>query len=190
MKAVILNGRLTGDSQLDDVERILIGELEEAGWKARSFPLRNMNIRPCIGCFGCWVETPGQCKIDDDSRELARSFIGSNLVIFLTPVTFGGYSSELKKGLDRCICIVSPFFERIDGEVHHQKRYLSYPSLLGLGVQSREDPESSRLFGALVHRNAINMHSPEDASVVLLRSEEMENMRAKLRLGFERLEVA
>ena len=22
-------------------------------------------IRPCIGCFGCWVKTPGQCVIHD-----------------------------------------------------------------------------------------------------------------------------
>ena len=90
-----------------------------------------MEIRPCIGCFGCWVQTPGECLIDDAARQIAPAIIGSDLVIYLTPVTFGGYSSELKKALDRCICLILPFFTKIDGEMHHKPRYDRYPGCSG-----------------------------------------------------------
>lgn len=84
--------------------------------------------------------------IDDMGRDIARSFIRSDLAIFLSPVTFGGYSSELKKGLDRSIGLMMPFFTKIGGEVHHKARYKKYPSLMGIGVLSKKDEESERIF--------------------------------------------
>ncbi|MHA2001037.1 MAG: hypothetical protein ACTSVU_02975 [Promethearchaeota archaeon] len=56
-------------------------------------------------------------------------------MIYFTPITFGGYSSTLKKALDRQICILSPYFRKVNGEIHHKKRYNKYPSLIGIGYQ-------------------------------------------------------
>lgn len=39
-----------------------------------------------------------------------------------------------KKGLDRLIGLVSPFFTKIAGETHHRPRYDRYPALLAVGV--------------------------------------------------------
>jgi len=50
-----------------------------------------------MGCFGCWNKTPGTCVMKDDSAKIAKAVVNSDLLIFLTPITFGGYSSELKK---------------------------------------------------------------------------------------------
>ena len=27
-------------------------------------------IHPCIGCFGCWVKTPGKCVIHDGYKDV------------------------------------------------------------------------------------------------------------------------
>ncbi len=58
---------------------------------------------------------PGECARDDDGRRVAREVIRSNLAVFLTPVTFGGYSSVLKGAVDRLIPLGSPFFARVGG---------------------------------------------------------------------------
>jgi len=118
--------------------------------------------------------------VDDSAREIARRFIQSDLVVFLTPLTFGGYSSGLKKALDRIICLVSPLFMRIDGEVHHRPRYERYPRLLGLGVLRQADDESEGIFHTLVSRNAINMHAPAQGSAVILSSWERQRIQDKV----------
>jgi multimeric flavodoxin WrbA len=45
--------------------------------------------------------TPGECVIKDAGCDVARDVSHSDLVILLTPMSFGGYSSELKKAVDR-----------------------------------------------------------------------------------------
>ena len=172
MKATLLNGALPGDSFVDAAGIALQDALEAEGWTVTPWTLRDEKIAYCLGCFECWTKTPGLCRIDDAGREVAASVIGSDLTIYLTPITFGGYSSELKKAVDRIICLISPFFTRIDGEVHHHARYARYPDLLGVGVLPAPHPDQEQIFHTLIGRNAINLHAPVHNSVVLYRSQE------------------
>ncbi len=172
MKATILNGALPGDAFVDAAAAALRDALQAAGWSVTPWTLRDEKIAYCLGCFECWTKTPGLCRIDDAGRDVAASLIGGDLTIYLTAVTFGGYSSALKQAVDRSICLISPFFTRIDGEVHHQARYARYPALLGVGVLPAPHPAQEQIFATLVGRNAINMHAPRHGSVVLYRSQE------------------
>ena len=91
----------------------------------------------------------------------------SDLVFLLTPVTFGMYSSELKKAMDRYACpILLPFFQKIDGEIHHSNRYEKYPTLVAVGVLPNPDEESENTFSTLVSRNSINLHTKAVSSFI------------------------
>jgi hypothetical protein len=181
VKATLLNGALPGDSFVDAVGVALQDTLRAEGWTVTPWTLRDHKIAYCLGCFECWTKTPGLCRIDDTGRDVAANVIGSDLTIYLTPITFGGYSSELKKAVDRIICLISPFFKRIDGEVHHRPRYARYPALLGVGVLPAPHPEQEQIFATLVGRNAINLHAPRHGSAVLYRSQEPAAAAAVLR---------
>jgi multimeric flavodoxin WrbA len=169
MKATILNGALPGDDFVDAAGAALHGALRAAGWDVTTWTLRDEKIAYCLGCFQCWIKYPGLCRIDDAGRDVAASLIGGDLTIYLTAITFGGYSSALKGAVDRSICLVSPFFTRIDGEVHHQARYERYPALAAVGVLPAPHPTQEQVFHTLVGRNAINLHASQHSSAVIYR---------------------
>lgn len=167
MKALILDGGLTGQTTTDVIRSALVERLVQMGWQVQPIVLREQKIAYCLGCFECWTKTPGLCRIDDQGRTVANAIIHSDLVIYLTPITFGGYSSELKKAIDRSICLVSPFFTKIEGEVHHHARYDHYPVLIGVGLLPHPDPVQAAIFAKLLERNAINLHAPAHATLVV-----------------------
>jgi multimeric flavodoxin WrbA len=190
MRATIFDGSRSDDGFLTDIQSVVVNELSSNGWDTESLTLREMKITHCVGCFQCATTTPGLCRFNDDGRAVARKFIQSDLVVFLSPVTFGGYSSQLKKALDRMICLISPFFTRIKGETHHKKRYDKYPRLLGLGVLSGEDESGGDIFAKLVGRNAINMHSPAHAALVVSRDQSIDSIGTQMQPLLSRLGIS
>lgn len=181
MNAIILNGAGRNDQAAERIHSVLVDELVEAAWKVTSLSLETLRIAPCLGCFECWTKSPGVCRMDDDGRKIAKSVIRSDVTVLFTPVTFGGYSAELKKALDRLICLITPFFIKINGEVHHRQRYKHYPRLLGIGILDQPDPESERIFETLVHRNALNLHTHVHIAKVLHSDRKMEEQRDTIR---------
>jgi len=167
MKTLVLNGSENEESIVNTVSDYLVDFLRIDNNKVDVMVLRNEKIAPCLGCFGCWLKTPGKCVINDAASDLPRKIIQSDLVFLLTPVTFGMYSSQLKKAMDRYSCpLLLPFFQRVDGEVHHAKRYDKNPKLVALGVLPSPDEESENLFTTLVSRNGINLHTSTVSSIV------------------------
>ncbi len=167
MKALVLDGSLSGDETLAMPREILTAELGYRGWEVEVALLRDLQIADCSGCYSCWIATPGICRVNDAGRDLARKAAVCDLLIFLTPVTFGGYSSELKKAVDRLIPNILPFFEKVGGEIHHSKRYESIPGLVVIGMTASTDEERDATFRKVVERNATNFRSPAHAVGIL-----------------------
>jgi len=189
MKAVVLNGMEAGDTLTKSVHDMLFDTLRARGWKVEQFILHEMEIAFCAGCFGCWIRTPGQCVLEDGGHSVARAFIQSDLAIFLTPVTFGGYSSQLKKAVDHLLPNILPFFTTMKGETHHQKRYAHYPNLIVLGTLPQADEESERIFTTLVEHNAINMHSRAHAAGIITQEQSDESRRETIENLLAQVEV-
>lgn len=160
MKALILNGEEVDGFSLEHFSKNIREELKTNNYEVEEILLKEKKIADCQGCFDCWVKTPGICIINDYGRDAAEKLINSELLIYLTPVVFGSYSYQLKKALDRMIPLISPFFSKVKGEVHHKKRYANYPSLLAVGLMEDINKEQIEIFKELVERNGINFYSP------------------------------
>lgn len=181
MKAVILNGASPTDTHVHHLHHLIVTELQQIGWDVDGFTLHDNKIAYCVGCFKCWIQTPGECIAKDDHRDINAAVINSDALILLTPVVFGSYSAELKRMMDHFIPLIMPFFQRIDGETHHEKRYASYPDLFGIGVQAQANAAQADIFHRLVRRNAINMHANRCVTAVWQHSDSDDDMRSRLR---------
>jgi len=187
MNALILNGGGLAKLYQEIVARA-DAWTRQHGATTLAFDLTSMNIKPCRGCFGCWVKTPGICFARDDMDRIMPHLASSDWLIWITPIAFGGYGYHLKKALDRSIPILLPFFRRVAGEVHHPLRYEHNDRRLDvLGVLSSADPESERIFHDLVRRNSLNMHT-QPASIVLYRDEEDGRREERLAKFFSQVE--
>jgi multimeric flavodoxin WrbA len=97
MRALVLNGALAGDQGLGPIEEAVSSNLTASGWTVERVHLRAMLITYCKGCFDCWVKTPGMCATHVGAGAVTRALACSDLIALLSPITFGSYSSELKK---------------------------------------------------------------------------------------------
>ena len=84
-KIALLDGRQTGDEDLAPASAVLSDLLEQAAAEVRTFSLRELKLTHCIGCFGCWLETPGLCRFRDAGREIAQAIMESDTIILFSP---------------------------------------------------------------------------------------------------------
>jgi multimeric flavodoxin WrbA len=167
MKTLILDGSHPSDPMSAKISAVLLAQLQARGWDVEYILLREQKIGNCAGDFFCWVRTPGICMTNDANRAIAAKVVQSELLVYLTPLTFGGYSSVLKRMVDHQIQNISPYFTTINGETHHQRRYEHYPNLLAIGWMGEPDAASEAVFRHLVQRNARNMYAATSVSGAL-----------------------
>jgi multimeric flavodoxin WrbA len=170
MKAILLDGSQANDNTGERLRAALTAQLQAQGWNVEHIVLREKKIGPCAGDFFCWVRSPGVCNVDDDNRAIAAAIVASDLMVYLTRVTFGGYSSALKSMVDHQIQNISPFFANIESETHHHKRYQKYPDFLAVGWMDAPEQQSEIVFRHLLQRNALNFHAEKNVSGVVFAS--------------------
>ena len=117
MKITILNGN-PAPSAFD----AYLAQLKTAS-EARSYvtqlDLRDMSLRYCIGCWGCWVKTPGECVCRDASLEMDRAVINADFVLWAAPLKMGFPAALLKMAKDKHLPLIHPYMVVDQGEAHH-----------------------------------------------------------------------
>ena len=111
MKALILTDSDYKTAVYDSLYTQVIRILEQKGYSVTEREA-GKSLNACIGCFGCWVKTPGECVIKDTMAEINRLYVNSDVVVFLSPVVFGQQSANMKNVFDRLLPRLLPFFIR------------------------------------------------------------------------------
>ncbi|MEA1970545.1 MAG: flavodoxin family protein [Thermodesulfobacteriota bacterium] len=94
----------------------------EAGAEVETVLLQKKKINYCLGCFDCWVKTPGVCVHKDDMPELMEKARQADCIVIGTPLYVDGMTAQTKTFLDRMIPLVDPHFELVDGHYRHPPR--------------------------------------------------------------------
>lgn len=153
MQALVLTDGEYRTAILGSLALVVRRRLSAAGFGVRTWEL-GRGAHPCMGCFGCWVKTPGECVIHDEMQEVDRLYMNSDAVIILSPVVFGHFSANIKNAIDRTLPNMLPFFyRRPDGSTMHPLRYAKYPMLYLIGYGEGLDDEETELFREITERH-------------------------------------
>ncbi len=99
MRIVILQGSPNRKGSTNILVEEFTRGAEEAGHEVVRFDLASMDIKPCIGCVACGYEGP--CVQKDDTDRIRSEVLGSDMVVFATPLYYYGMSAQLKTTIDR-----------------------------------------------------------------------------------------
>lgn len=119
------------------------------------------SVQHCVGCFGCWIKTPGRCVIADRAREFCDAIPRHDKVIIISKLTFGGLSPDVKAVLDRSIGYMLPFFRIVEGEMHHVQRFPSSPSFTYHFYQAEGKMAQKQTAQKLAMANGLNFGSSQ-----------------------------
>jgi multimeric flavodoxin WrbA len=159
MKITILNGN-PEPSGFDQYLKVLKSNLETNNHQVTQIDLRELPLKYCIGCFDCWVKTPGICDADDASQEMDRAVINSDFTLWAAPLKLGFPSTLLKMAIDKHLPLIHPYLVVDQNEAHHLKRYKSYPRV-GMLIEKEPDTNAKdlRILTDIFSRTALNFKS-------------------------------
>ncbi|MEW6094525.1 MAG: NAD(P)H-dependent oxidoreductase [Chloroflexota bacterium] len=159
MKITILNGN-PEPSSFDAYLAQLTAALESRGHSVTCLDLRSLPLRYCIGCWGCWVKTPGECVSRDASLEMDRAVIHSDFTLWAAPLKMGFPAALLKMAQDKHLPLIHPYMVVDHGEAHHLRRYPRSPRL-GLLVEKEADTDERdlQIVTDIYCRTALNFKS-------------------------------
>jgi putative NADPH-quinone reductase len=91
----------------------------EAGAEVDLYYNYDLKIKPCGGCFDCWLKTPGVCSQKDDMHRLLPVMRDADVIVYATPVYGYGMNGQMKNIIDRMIVMAEPFMEVSEGRSRH-----------------------------------------------------------------------
>ena len=125
------------DHETSKTELVLQKFLEgarRAGAATETLYLRNYKINHCLGCYSCWLQTPGRCVQKDDMAEvLFDRYLAADLVVLATPIYHATLNARMKLLVERTLPMMDPLAEAPEaGGVSH--RFEKMPKVVALSV--------------------------------------------------------
>ena len=100
MKVTIISGSPHKDGTTALLTAEFIRGAQEAGWEIVRFDAAFEQIAPCLGCEHCRAENI-PCVQKDGMERLISMLLDSQAVALVTPTYYFGFSSQLKRVIDR-----------------------------------------------------------------------------------------
>lgn len=124
MNVLVLNGSPKAKSDTMHLTRSFLDGLSaETACDVTVVNVIEKNIRPCLGCFGCWVKGDGKCVQQDVQNEILAAFLKADVVVWSFPLYCYSMPSHLKAVLDRTIPLIQLRMKEENGRVMHETSF-------------------------------------------------------------------
>lgn len=156
---------ILSDDEKQNIGKKLRDLLLSRGIETEYISTAGLDIKPCYSCGSCNTKTYLQCCLRDDMDPILRRIIHADTWVLVSPLSWGSYSSSLKKVLDRtCILGDSHYYVK-NGELVKGIR-CNNRRLFSIGVKDHCSREERDAFSHLHHENITIMNISGKALVV------------------------
>ncbi len=124
MKVLAINGSPRG--RASNTRRLLGPLLEgarEGGAEVEEVYLQDLDVRPCKGCFTCWVKTPGKCVQQDDVAGLHEKMLAADVLVVGFGLYICGVPAGVQAMLERMLPLAEPWLTESGGMTTHPLRH-------------------------------------------------------------------
>jgi len=97
---LILNGAARKNGNTDALVKAFMRGAEQAGNEVCEIRLCDLTIHECLGCQACG-RMNDFCVQKDDMRTVYEAFGRADVIVFASPIYFGGITGTLKTATDR-----------------------------------------------------------------------------------------
>ena len=150
MKTLVLKASPRKQGFTEKLGTLFLQGAAAAGADMDVADLSEERIRPCLGCFHCWVKSPGQCVQADAAAGLLERFLEADALFAISPLYVFTVSSALKVFMERTLPLLKPGIDTsVPGPDQNCLRYpfrgpRKMAALLAGGLKSPENFEPAR----------------------------------------------
>lgn len=150
---------ILSDDEKQNIGRNLYECLVSRGQEAEYISTAGLDIKPCYSCGSCSTKSYLKCAVKDDMEPILRRMIHAETWILVSPLTWGSYSSSLKKVLDRTCILGDTHYYVKKGELVKSMR-CNVRRLFAVGVKDLCSEDERNAFSSLHHENItiMNVH--------------------------------
>jgi multimeric flavodoxin WrbA/putative sterol carrier protein len=110
MNMLILRSNPRKNGYTQRLTDLFVKGSREAGADITDVNLCDKDLKHCLGCYCCWIQTPGICVLKDDIGGLFQQFLDADTIVFSSPLNAYSVNSHLKVFLDRTLALARPGF--------------------------------------------------------------------------------
>jgi putative NADPH-quinone reductase len=124
MKILAING--SPRAKRSNTNKILLPFLDgarEAGAGVELLYVKDLDIKPCQGCYTCHMKTPGVCIFKDDMPEVMEKMRAADTIVFAMSLYVFSVPAIFKAFLDRMMVVGDLKVEVVDGLTVHPPRW-------------------------------------------------------------------
>ena len=140
------NPRKTGYTQrLTD---LFLQGLRDARARVTDVDVTALNLLSCLGCYDCWLATPGQCVHDDSMSGQLELILAADVIVCATPLYYYSMNSCLKAYFERTFPLAAPGL--VPSGLGYSRNSIRHPEkwkakkLITIIVGALRDPETYR----------------------------------------------
>ncbi len=134
-------------------------------------------IKRCIGCFGCWTKTPGECVIHDGYERTSLDMALCDEMILISECCYGTVSPFIKNVQDRALSYVQGDFIMKNGEMHHKHRYENTIRISAYFYGEDITEEEKKTAQDIIEGNAENFHAEVTGVYFYKSAEELRGLK-------------